>query len=155
MEYHPGYSVDKAYGELEIQDILNKYSSHLPLKVLVTKGVYGMEERYSLATSDKCVIHYIRKRELVQIHDPKTNVEFSVPVNSAIKFGVVYNPHNVETQAMKGLEFQYVSDILAETKLPKMGVATLKDPDVIGMKSTEVLVIKEVCKKVHQDTLQI
>ena len=144
MEYHPGYTVDKSYGEMDVKDILSKYSNHLPLKVLVSKGVYGMEERYSLATSDKCVIHFIKKRELVQIKDPKTNTEFSVPVNSAIKFGVVYNPHNDESEAMKGLEFQYVSDILAEPKLPKMGMAALKDPDVVGMKSMEVLVIHEV-----------
>lgn len=129
---------------MEVNDILTKYSNHLPLKVLVSKGIYGMEERYSLATSDKCVIHFIKKRELVQVQDPKTNTEFSVPLNTAIKFGVVYNPHSDESEAMTGLQFQYVSDILAEPKLPKMGMASLKDPDVEGMKSMEVVVIKEV-----------
>ena len=134
----------RSYGEVEVEDIVNQYSDHLPLQVVVSRGIYGMEERYSLANSDRCVIHFIKRRELVLIHDPKTNKEFSVPVNSAIKFGVVYNPRNQETEAMRGIDFTYVSDILAETKLPKIGMAHLKDPDIIGMKSIELLVIQEV-----------
>lgn len=143
-EYVPDYTLDQSYGELEVEDILDQYSNHLPLEVVVSKGIYGMEERYSLSTADRCVIHFIKRRELVQIHDPKTNKEFSVPVNSAIKFAVVFNPHSDESQALGGLEFPCVSDILAETVMPKIGIAHLKDPDVIGMKSIEVLVIKEV-----------
>ena len=142
-EYEPDYKVDRAYGEVETMDIVNQYSGHLPLEVVVSKGVYGMEEKYSLATSDRCVIHFIKKRELVQIQDPTNNSEFSVPLNSAIKFAIIYNPDNNDTQAMLGYDFQHVSDLLSQTKLPKMGLAHLKDPD-IGMKSIEILVIKKV-----------
>lgn len=141
--YYHKLLLRRSYGEIDVNDLVNQYSSHLPLKLVVSKGVYGMEESYSLATADCCIVHYIKKRELVQIQDPRTNQEFSVPLNSAIKFGVVYNPNNDENQALRGFTFPLVSDILAESQLPKMGIAHLTDPD-IGMKSVEVLVIKEV-----------
>lgn len=141
------YTVDKSYGEVEIGDIVSRYSGHLPLKVVVSKGVYGMEEKYSLATSDKCVIHFIKRRELVQIQDPQKNTEFSVPLNTAIKFGVIYNPNNLMAEAMTGFSFKYVADILAQTKMPKMGIGRLKDPNIIGVESAEVLVMKEVRRK--------
>ena len=77
--------------------------------------------------------------------DPHTNKEFSVPLKSAIKFGVVYYPKSTnDTEAMNGLNFPYVSDILAVDQMPKIGVAYLKDPDIIGMNSMEVLAVKEV-----------
>lgn len=145
-EFDPGYKVDKSYGELNIEDIVNQYSEQLPLKVVVSKGVYGMEEKYSLATSDRCVIHFVKRRELVQVHDPMKNSKFSVPVNTAIKFGVIYNPNNLLSEAINGFTFKYVSDVLAQTKLPKMGLGRLKDPDIIGVESSEILVIKEVRK---------
>ncbi len=142
-EYEPDYTVDKSYGEIETVDIVSKYSEHLPLEVVVTKGIYGMEEKYSLATSDRCVIHFLKKRELVQIQDPTNNNEFSVPLNSAIKFAVVYNPDYNDRKAMVGYTFQYVSDMLSQNKLPKFGLAHLKDPD-INMKSIEILVVDKV-----------
>lgn len=138
------YVVDRSYGEIDTEEIVNQYSTHLPLEVVVAKGAYGMDENHSLATSDRCVIHFIKKRELIQIQDPKTNGEFSVPLNTAIKFAVVYNPNNKESEAMNGFNFQLVSDILAETKMPKIGLMYLQDPDVMDVQSIEVVVLKEV-----------
>lgn len=139
-----GYTVDRSYGELDIDDIVNQYHDQLPLKVVVSKGVYGMEEKYSLATSDQCVLHFLKRRELVQIQDPVQNTIFSVPVNTAIKFGVIYDPQNNMTEALQGYNFKYVSDVLSQAKLPKMGLGRLKDPNIIGVESSELLVIKEV-----------
>lgn len=138
------YVIDHSYGELEITDIVSQFTSHLPLEVVVSKGIYGMEERYSLSTSDKCIIHFLKKRDLVRIHDPQTNKEFSVPLSSAIRFSLIYNPNGDEARASIGYKFPLVSDVLAMTPLPKMGVAHLTDPDIEGLKSTELLVIKEV-----------
>ena len=140
----PNYLIDHSYGELEINDIVNKYIDHLPLEVVVSRGIYGMEERYSLSMSDKCIIHYVKKRDLVRIQDPQTNNEFSIPLRSAIKFALVYNPNNDEEQARGGLNFPFVSDILAMNDLPKMGLAQLMDPNIEGLKSAELIVIKEV-----------
>ena len=140
----PNYLIDHSYGELEINDIVNKYIDHLPLEVVVSSSVYGMEERYSLSMSDKCIIHDVKKHDLVRIQDPQTNNEFSVPLSSAIKFALVYNPNNDEEQACGGFNFPFVSDILAMNDLPKMGLAQLMDPNIEGLKSAELIVIKEV-----------
>ena len=94
--------------------------------------------------SDKCIIHYVKKRDLVRLQDPQTNNEFSITLSSAIKFALVYNPNNDEEQARGGLNFPFVSDILAMNDLPKMGLAQLTDPNIEGLKSAELIVIKEV-----------
>ena len=146
-EHELNYTVDRAYGEVDVGTIVSKYSDQLPLKVVVSKGIYGTEEKYSLAASDICVIHFVRRRELVQLQDPTKNTEFLVPINTAIKFSVVYNPNNLMAEAIEGLTFKYVSDVLAQSKLPKMGLARLKDPNIIGVRSSELLVIKEVREK--------
>jgi len=112
--------------------------------MVVSKGVYGMDERYSLSTSDRCIVHFVKKRELVRIQDPQTNKEFSVPINSAIKFSVIYNPNNNDTEARLGFHFTLVSDILERSPLPKIGLASLTDPNIEGFKSSEILVMKEV-----------
>lgn len=138
------YTIDRSFGELDANDLVSQYSDQLPLDLVVSKGVYGMEEKYSLSTFDRCIIHFIKRRESVQIQDPKDNEEFLVPINSAIKFSIVYNPHNDEHKAMLGYNFSTVADIMSESPMPKMGLAHLKDPDILGMKSMEILVVKEV-----------
>lgn len=140
----PSFMIDRSYGELEVTDLINQYVDHLPLELVVSKGVYGMDERYSLSTSDKCIVHFVKKRDLVRIQDPQSNKEFSVPINSAIKFALVYNPNDNSNEARSGFTFRLVSDILEMFPLPKMGLAHLSDPNIEGMKSTELLVIKEV-----------
>ena len=138
------YMIDRSYGEVEVMDLINQYNDHLPLELVVSKGVYGMDERYSLSTSDKCIVHFVKRRDLVRIQDPESNKEFSVPVNSAIKFAIIYNPNNDTSEARNGFTFTRVSDILERSPLPKMGLASLFDPNIEGLKSTELLILKEV-----------
>lgn len=142
-EYVPDYTIDHSYGEVEVTELVSQFADHLPLEVVVSKGVYGMEDRYSLSTTDKCIIHFIKKRDLVRIQDPKDNREFSVPLSSAIKFSIIYNPNDDEDHAQTGFKFPFVSDVLSMTPLPKMGLAQLTDPNIEGLKSSELLVIKE------------
>ena len=138
------FMIDRSYGEVEVMDLINQYADHLPLELVVSKGVYGMDDRYSLSTSDRCIVHFVKRRDLVRIQDPQSNKEFSVPINSAIKFAIIYNPNSNDSEARSGFTFTLVSDILERSPLPKMGLAHLSDPNIEGMKSTEVLVIKEV-----------
>ena len=145
----PEYVIDHSFGEIEITDIVKRFSDQLPLEVVVSKGIYGMDDRYSLSTSDKCILHFLKKRDLVRIQDPQTNKEFSVPLTSAIKFSLVYDPNNDEEHAQRGFDFPLVADILAMTPLPKMGVAHLTDPNIEGLKSKELLVIKGVSLYCH------
>ena len=140
--------IDDEKGELAVQEFANQYSEKLPLQVYVSKGTYGMEDKYSLSTDDICNIHFIRHRELVEIEDKERQLNLSIPLNSAIKFGIVYNPQDNENEAMKGYLFPNVSDLLSlgYSSLPKIVCACqFHDPERPGSEpAREVMAIKEI-----------
>lgn len=140
--------IDDEQGEFAVKDFANTFSEKLPMQVHVSKGIYGMEDKYSLSTDDICNIHFIRHRELVRVEDKDRQLELSIPLNSAIKFGIVYNPQNNENEAMKGYLFPNVSDLLGVgcSSLPKIVCACqFHDPERPESQPTrEIMVIKEV-----------
>ena len=140
--------IDDKKGELSVQDFGNQYSEELPMQVYVSKGTYGMEDKYSLSTGDVCNIHFMRHRELVEVEDKERQLNLFVPLNSAIKFGIVYNPQDNENEAMKGYLFPNVSDLLSlgYSSLPKIICACqFHDPERPGSEPTrEVMAVKEI-----------
>lgn len=140
--------IDDEKGELSVQEFADQFSEKLPVQVYVSKGIYGTEDKYSLSTDDICNVHFVRHRELVRIEEKDRQLELSVPLNSAIKFGVVYNPQNNENEAMKGYLFPSVSDLLSlgYSSLPKIVCACqFHNPERPESEpSREVMAIKEV-----------
>ena len=140
--------IDDEKGEFTVKEFASQFTEKLPMQVYVSKGIYGMEDKYSLSTDDICNIHFIRRRELVQIEDKDRQLELSVPLNSAIKFGIVYNPQSNENEAMKGYLFPNISDLLSlgYCSLPKIVCACqFHDPErPLSEPSREIMVIKEV-----------
>lgn len=140
--------IDDEKGEFTVREFANQFSEKLPMQVYVSKGIYGMEDKYSLSTDDVCNIHFVRQREMVQIEEKDHLLELSVPLNSSIKFGVIYNPQNNENEAMKGYLFPSVSDLLSlgYCSLPKIVCACqFHDPERPGSEpGREIMAIKEV-----------
>ena len=151
--------IDDEKGEFTVQEFAEQFCEKLPMQVYVSKGIYGMEDKYSLSTDDICNIHFSRQRELVQIDEREHQLKLSVPLNSSIKFGVVYNPQNNENEAMKGYLFPSVSDLLSlgYGSLPKIVCACqLHDPERSGSEpAREVLAIKEVILPDNPDEFRL
>ena len=150
--------IDDKKGEFTVHEFANRYSEQLPMQVYVSKGTYGMEDKYSLSTDDICNIHFVRRRELIEVEDKERQLNLFIPLNSAIKFGIVYNPQDNENEAMKGYLFPNVSDLLSlgYSSLPKIVCACqFHDPERPGSEPTrEVMAIKEIILSDNPDVFR-
>ena len=129
---------------ISLEEFSTIYANSLPLRVHVTKGVFGDNEESTISTDDEYDVHFVRHREVVRVKQNKE--EFSVPPNSMIKFGLLYDPNCSEQEALRGFNFPRVSDILAMTTRPKLVCATKaweSKYSKVSLKAMEVLLIKE------------
>ena len=131
-----GSEVDLS-GCLTVQEFVENHSAILPVNVIAIRN--EIQREYS--------IHCIEQRTVLRIEDKFLGNNFNVPINSRIKFGIVYNPHGNDREASRGYEFATVSDILKLKHFPAVVVVT-KDfsNDFSGspsVKEHEVLIVRE------------
>ena len=131
-----------------LPEFVKKYSESFPLHIKVLKGYCGPSSRLTISTSDTYNIHFIKHTKVVAIKDAH-DTPYSIPLNSAIEFGMVYDPNNNHSEAVNGLMFTKVSEIMALPTPPKVFCA-LKAFRGEDEKSTlydnEILVVKQVLK---------
>lgn len=74
---------------------------------------------------------------------------FSIPFNSAISFGLVYNPFNEAKNALKQYSFTSVGEIITCKYPPHVIRATKEfrsnDPKS-SVKAEEVLIVRKICQ---------
>ena len=133
--------------EMTLEQFVFKHEGYLPLQVKISKGIYGTDDESTISTGECYNFHFMQNRDLVKVEDKYNQQEFSIPVNSPIKFSIVYNPYNNEQQAIRGLIFPKVSGILAMPSLPKV-VCTTRAWDSGKFNSSvstdEILIVREV-----------
>ena len=128
------------------------------MQMTVKKGYHGGDERHSVATDDVYNVHFVKRTKVVVLRD-RRGATFNVPLNSAVQFAPVFNPNNNQKEAMQGLSFEKVSDIMAQNTLPKV-VRAMKPHIKIDPKATieqfEVFIIQRVVSVgVRRKVLQV
>ena len=112
-------------------DLATNYSEQLPGRVEVCRGVYGDDEddAMCISTGDIYNIHYVKRRETVTLQASAGNKdeEFAVPLNSSIKFSVLYDPGRTASKAAEGYIFSKVMDIINASPMPKVVCATKRN----------------------------
>lgn len=98
---------------VSLKGFIQNYSGSLPLRVKVLQGFYGSTAE--LYTGEVYDVFFKKLTQAVVIEDVSGN-RYTVPLNSALQFGLMYDDHNPK--------FGTVSDILAMTILPKVICAT-------------------------------
>lgn len=131
---------------------VEKYSRSLPLRVRVDKGYCGAEERFVISAGDVYNIHFLKRTKVVTICDSNGN-DYSIPMNSAIEFGVLYDPNQNTVEAQKGMVFKKAGDIVARCQsgapLPRIVCATKTHPGgdpKSSVEENELLLIKKMGK---------
>ena len=103
-----------------------------------------------ISTDDMYNIHFVKHTQVVTIRD-EDGVTYSLPLESAMKFGLIYNPSSNLDEALSGYEFERVSNIVAASILPKI-VRTTKSvhnsDDKSALEEGELLVIQHVHKTI-------
>ena len=97
-----------------------QYSNRLPLRIIILQGYRGTIPELCISTSDVYNIHFTKHRSVVCIKDSMGQI-YSVPINSSVQFGLVYNPDGRSTAYST---FLNVADILAQKTLPKIVCVT-------------------------------
>ena len=144
-----------------LTDFVSKFSGSLPKRVTVQSGICTSTEEAAISSGDIFNIHFLRSTKVVHLttQDSVQQGVFVVPVNSAVRFALLYNPKHLHDQARRGFIFESASDIILQKSLPKMVLATKSyqgGSPSSSVDKNEVLVIRKVNKPtVGQRSLKV
>ena len=133
---------------MHLQDFAEKYSKSFPVHIKVLKGYCGPSSRLTISSSDTYNIHFMKHTKVVSIKDAH-DTPYSIPLNSAIEFGLVYDPNDNRSEAINGLTFEKISEITAAHTPPKVFCALKAfrgEDEKSSVYDNEVLIVKQVLK---------
>ena len=133
---------------MHLLDFVQRYPKSFPVHIQVLKGYCGPRSRLTISTNDTYNIHFLKHTKVVIIKDAH-DTPYSIPLNSAIEFGLVYNPNDNRSEAINGLIFEKISDITAAHTPPKVFCALKAfrgEDEKSSVYDNEVLIMKQVLK---------
>ena len=134
--------------EMSLHDLIMHHHKSFPVRMYVTNGYLGATARLTISTGDTYNVHFVKHNKVMLLRD-NHDTPYSIPLNSAIEFGLLYEPKEGRkpTDIEEGMVFNSVADILAQQEIPKV-VGVLKSWRGEDGKSTllanEVLLIRSV-----------
>ena len=137
---------------MSLTQLANTHSSRFPLRIHLLDGYYGQTTRFTLSSSDIFDIHFAKHTEVVNVRD-STGTDYSVPLNSAIQFGVTYYQQRIslaKDQQPLQMVFKTVEDLMAQEPLPRLVCATSKWSKAssnASVEENELLVVKGLYKR--------
>ena len=105
--------------KISLPVFLKKHHQDFPTRIRVCKGFCGRSEESSISDGDQFNVHFLKYTTIIAI-EYENGSRFNVPLNSAIPFAILYNPHNNINEAMTGYKFDKVSDVLQMASLPPL-----------------------------------
>ena len=119
-------SSDGSYAEdnMFFADFISRFSGALPLAVSIQSAESVSSQR--LVATRQCSnfnVHFLKHSKVVIIQDQFGGECFSVPLNSSIKFGLVYNQQS-ESNTDHAAYFETANDIINLKQLPYVVCAT-------------------------------
>ena len=105
-----------------LADFISRYSGALPLAVAIQEAA-SVSSKQLIATRpcNNFNVHFIKHSRVVIIHDCLGGECFSVPLNSSVRFGLIYNQRSEDTN---GSYFETAGDIMSLKQLPYVICAT-------------------------------
>ena len=133
---------------ITLREVVQKYSNSFPIRIRVLQGYCSEDSEVNISTDDMYNIHFVKHTKVVTIRD-EDGVTYSLPLGSAMKFGLIYNPSSNLDEALSGYDFERVSNIMAAPIFPKIIRATKSvhnSDDKSALEEGELLVIHHVHK---------
>ena len=135
--------------KLSLSKFLSLYHKEFPIQIRVCKGYCGPNEDTSISEGDRFNVHFVKYTTIVTV-EYDNGSRYHIPLNSAVPFGILYNPENSLSDAMKGYRFETVSELLRMSTLPVVIFARKayqgSSPDS-SIAANEVLLVKKVLSK--------
>ena len=138
--------------KLTLLELIENHSKSFPLQVKVTQGFSSPQ--VEIAAGDVYNIHFLKKSKVVIIRDSIQN-EYTIPLNSAAQFGIVYGQGGYgNTPAI----FTTAEDIMAADLLPRV-VCAMRSYRGAKPKSSvdagEVLIVQGIYKPQSSKSLLV
>ena len=106
---------------MSLENFISKHQQKLPLKVRVMKGYCG--EHIAIANGDEYTLHFLKSTVVFTVQVSPSE-SFTIPLNSAIKLGILYNPVGNTEASLHGYKYHAVSDLMTAIPLPLLVRAT-------------------------------
>ena len=116
---HSVYIPSSSSEKLSLPEFVSQYHKSLPLAIRVCRGYCGPSEETSISEGDHFNVHFIKHTTVVLV-EMDNGYQYNVPLNSAVPFGVLFDPQKNVSQATKGYTFTKVADILQLPELPNV-----------------------------------
>ena len=105
-----------------LADFISRYSSALPMAVSIEDATSVSSKR--LIATGQCNsfnVHFLKHSKVVIVHDTSGDEHFSVPLNSCVKFGLVYDQ---QSNSDYDSYFETAGDVTSLKQLPYVVCAT-------------------------------
>ena len=134
---------------MPLKVFVEKYGNELPLQLEVAQGTCGGTR---IDRGELYNVHFIKTTQVANLVTSK-GMKYIVPLNSAIQFGVLFNPVDRVQDAIQGYLFNTVGEIMSTQCMPPL-LYVQKTFDVSSpdgcVYAGEVLVVKEVKQTLKQ-----
>ncbi len=107
--------------EFSLYDYISFYGAQLPRRVKITRALGKDLNKPTLSTGDVLDLHFVRKMKVIEAVD-REGMPFVIPMNSASKMSMLYDPFENEKMAHLGFTFDTVAAIM-DLKVPPAVVA--------------------------------
>lgn len=110
---------------VQLSNFVSTYPNCLPLCIQVQNGFCSSTSDLSISQNEHLNLHFIKHTKVITLRDCKEGKNtFSVPLNSAVDFALLYDPYRDEEQALQGYCFETVAELMALKSLPRVVRAT-------------------------------
>lgn len=135
--------------EMTLGEFVTKHQHEFPVRVRVSRGFYGMTDRWSISEGEYFNIHFVKYTKVVSATDGGSG-HYNIPVNSAVEFASLYAPDGKVESGLQGFSFTTARDVTIQSKVPQI-LRALKScirPGVpaASVNANELLVVKKVKK---------
>ena len=132
---------------MTLKQLVAYHQNEFPIRVEVSAGYFGDSDYDTFSEGDRLNFHFI-KQVSVAVIETANGHQVKVPLNSAARFSLVYDPNDNPNEAVNGFVFKSVKDVLAQKEMPKMICATKAhgNPSNIShsVQAGELLLLNEV-----------
>ena len=143
--------------ERRLANFVAQHSKQFPLRVKVCKGFCGNSSEVSISQGEVFDFHFLKHSKVVTLR-VSHGIEYSVPLSSVIRFGVVYDPYGNEKMALKGFQFRMANEIMGLKSLPILICATRAyqaGSHEGSVAKGEVMVVRGIKSSIHGRMLKV
>lgn len=146
------------YKELEepmgLADFVNRYQNRFPTQMKMCSP--HNNGAVTVNSGDIYNVHFLKNTDVVSL-TASGGTQYFVPLNSAIEFGLVYNPTNNVQDALQGFVFATAGEIMSTGTMPPPIICVQQNCEVSSQEGSvlagDVLVVNEVKSKLLRGKL--